>query len=302
MDIRLERKENMNMKNGIADIDHLMCGIKAVRNADKTFGKMGFVVSPLSDTGLGVSNRCIVLTPTGPDTANYIELMGVTDPKNVRPEVAALISGDEGVKQIIHNTPDARAAFGELASKGFKLKPILDFQRQWVLPTNDAVQLAFSVVMPEPGPEPFPWILCQHHTVEHFHRDDLRNHPNGARTFTSVYCVSDNPEQDAVFYENLYGQRAVKSAEGIIMVGPSHTRMRILSPVSLKAFFPGLLDSPRRVPPYLAGFTVSVGHLRDTEAYFSESGLPFFTSLKGSLWVHPDLAHNMLIEFEPQTG
>src|SRR3989339_1924438 len=99
------------MKNGIADIDHLMCGVKDVKNANKAFEKMGFTVSPLSDTGLGVSNRCILLTPPGSETANYIELLGITDPEKARPEVAAMISGDEGVKRIITNTPDARAAF-----------------------------------------------------------------------------------------------------------------------------------------------------------------------------------------------
>ena len=96
------------MKNGIPEFDHLMCGVKDPAHANQAFEKLGFTVSPLSDTGLGVSNRCIILTPATTETANYIELMGVTDPENARPEVMALISGDEGIKQLITYTPDAR--------------------------------------------------------------------------------------------------------------------------------------------------------------------------------------------------
>ncbi len=290
------------MMNVIPELDHLMCRVDDPIHANVAFEKLGFTVSPLSDTGLGVSNRCIILTPVTGQTANYIELMGVTDPEHARPEVLALISGAEGIKQIITFTPDARAAHASLESNGYGLRPLLDFQRKWTLPSGDTVDLAFTVVMPVPGPAPFPYNLCQHHTVGHFHREDLRNHANGARTFNSVYCVSENPEHDARFYENLYGKKVVTSADGIVSIGPGHVQMRITSPSGMKSLFPDLPDQALQTPPYMAGLSIAVANARETERYFTESGVPFHTSSRGTLYVNPSEGHGILIEFETIKG
>jgi hypothetical protein len=294
------RKER-EMKNGISEVDHLMCGVNDPARANTAFEKLGFTVSPLSDMGLGLSNRCIVLTPATAETANYIELLGVTDPVNARPEIKAMVSGDEGIKQIMTFTPDARAAHAELESNGYELSPLLDFQRKWALPSGETVDLAFSVVLPVPGPAPFPYNLCQHHTVQHFHREDLRNHPNGARTLNSVYCVSENPEQDADFYESLFGKEAATSADGITTVGPGHVQMRLIAPHSLKSLFSQVSEDASRTPPYMAGLSVGVSDLRSTERYLAGSNVAFHTSPRGTLYVRPSQAHGILVEFEPLT-
>ncbi len=286
------------MKNGIIELDHLMCGVKDAVHANEAFEKLGFVVSPLSRTDLGFSNRCVVLTPATQETANYVELLGLTDPDNTPPAIAALIAGEEGIKQIITCTPDANAAYAALESNGFELRPLLNFQRKWTLPAGDTVDLAFTVVMPVPGPAPFPYNLCQHYTVQHFHRDDLRNHPNGARTLSAVYCVSENPEEDVKFYENLFGEKAVKTDDGMLSIAPGHVQMRLGSPATLKSLFPEVSSEAVQAPPYMAGMSIGVADIDDTKRYLSGSGVPIHTSSRGSLYVHPREAHGILIEFE----
>ena len=153
--------------------------------------------------------------------------------------------------------------------------------------------------MPVPGPAPFPYNLCQHYTVQHFHREDLRNHSNGARTLNSLYCVSENPEQDAGFYEELYGKKASTSADGIVSIGPGHVQMRIISPNIVKSLFPEVSGEALRTPPYMVGLSIAVADVHDTERYLSESSVPFHVSPKGTVYVDPSQAHGILIEFEP---
>lgn len=282
----------------IPDIDHLMCGVTDPQKAGETFETLGFTVSPLSVIpAFGLANRCVLLSPRTTDRANYLELLGIVDPPKVSPTMATILAGPEGVKSLVMVTPDARRACEELTTQGYQPSPPLYFERQWALSPQDTPTLSFTVVIPRLGEAPLPWNLCQHHTVHHFHRPDLQQHPNGALRLVGVTSVSNEPATTGRYYERLLAVPARTSGDGSFTVSAGEVEIRIISPATLARQFPEVDHSRQPPPPYVAGFTIAVRDLTRTESQLHAARVTYARAPQGTIYVTPSTAHGLLVEF-----
>jgi len=282
----------------ISDVDHLMCGVADPQKAGETFEKLGFTVSPLSVIpAFGLANRCVLLTPRTADRANYLELLGIVDPPKVSPTMTTILAGPEGVKSLVMVTSDARAASEELTTQGYQPSPPLYFERQWALSPHETLNLSFTVVIPRLGQAPLPWNLCQHHTVRHFHRSDLQQHPNGALRLVGVTSVSSEPATTVRYYERLLAVPARRNGDESFTVSPGEVEIRIISPSAFSQQFPEVTHSPQPPPPYVAGFTIAVRDLTRTESQMHTAGVTYARTPQGTRYVTPSTAHGLLIEF-----
>lgn len=248
---------------GILDIDHLMLGVADPDAAAADFARLGFATTPLSPmTQIGLANRCVMLTPAAPGTANYLELLG-HDPARASAFMGALLGGGEGIKSLVLAADDMEQSVARLAACGAPTGAPLHIERRWALPDGEVLDLAFTVATPALDAPPVYCNLCRHHTLHHYLRPEWRQHQNGARSLLAVLIEADEPEAVTAWYARLFDRLPAVAIEGRRVAGAK----------------------PRAI-----GFAVSVADIEAVAALLSRNGVAFepmadglAVSLRGAL-------------------
>ncbi len=245
------------MKNGIAEIDHLLTYVTDLHAASTAYERLGFRLTPRSEIGaMGIANRLVLLSPLTAGTANYVELMSAADRTKLPPAMAATLSGAEGVKSMVMATPDAHKAQAELVANGYGFAPPVHVKREWVIPGEGSVWPEFDVMLPIAAPLPFN--LCRYFNLDLYLREDWRQHPNGARHLTATFAVAPDAHATARYYEALLGKAATLGADGAWIVKTAAVELAIYDPLSFAARF-GVAPIPGNAP-YYAGYRVAVAN------------------------------------------
>lgn len=245
------------MKNGIAEIDHLLSYVADLDAASAAYERLGFRLTPGSQIGaMGIANRLALMSPLTAGTGNYIELMAAADRPRLPPPMAAMLSGAEGVKSMVMATADAHKAQAELVANGYDFAPPVHVKREWVIPGEGSVWPEFDVMLPIAAPLPFN--LCRYYNLELYLRPDWRTHPNGARHLAASFAVAPDAHATARYYETLFGKAATLGADGAWIVKTAAVELAIYDPLSFAARF-GVAPSPGNTPHY-AGYRVAVAN------------------------------------------
>ncbi len=235
------------MKNGIAEIDHLLTYVADLDVASAAYERLGFRLTPRSEIGaMGIANRLALLSPLTAGTGNYIELMSAADRTRLPPPMATTLSGTEGVKSMVMATPDAHKAQAELVANGYGFAPPVHVKREWVIPGEGSVWPEFDVMLPIAAPLPFN--LCRYFNLDLYLRQDWRTHPNGARHLIATFAVAPDAHATARYYEALFGQAATLGADGAWIVRAAAVELSIYDPLSFASCFgvaPPAADTPR---------------------------------------------------------
>ena len=233
------------MKNGIAEIDHLLTKVDQPDGAAAHLARLGFTVTPLSHIApMGLCNRLVLFEPFTEGSANFIELMGITNSALVPSGMADLLQGPQGIRSMVMATPDAHAARAELVANGYPFGEVHHIAREWVLP-GQRLKVEFDVLLPVPAP--FAFNLCRYFSRQHYIRPEWTQHANGIVNLEAVYCIADEPAQALRFYEALFGVEAQGSDAQGWHVSPGQVQLTVFSPkmweqkfgIPLKAGFAG---------------------------------------------------------------
>ena len=245
------------MRNGIAEMDHLMTAVADPDAAGRDYERLGFTLTPLSVIHeMGLSNRLILFDPLTPDSGNFIELMAVHDAARANPQMRAFLAGPAGTRSMVMASPDADAARAELDRNGYAPGPVHRLARVWELPSGERLDVSFDVLLPIAAP--FTFNLCRHRTLQHYLRQEWRQHANGARSLVAVYGVASDPKAAIGYFEALFGRPARQTALGALAVAAAAVELQIFSPDQFADAF-GLA----RTEGY-AGFAIRVGDLAAT--------------------------------------
>lgn len=246
------------MKNGIAEVDHLLTYVTNLDAAATAYERLGFRLTPRSEIGaMGIANRLVLLSPLTAGTANYLELMSAADRTKLPPPMATTLSGAEGVKSMVMATPDAHGARAELGANGYGFAPPVHVKREWVIPGEGSVWPEFDVMLPIAAPLPFN--LCRYFNLDLYLREDWRTHPNGARHLTATFAVAADAHATACYYETLFGTAATLGADGAWIVKTAAVELAIYDPLSFAARFGVAL--PAADTPRYTGYRVAVASL-----------------------------------------
>lgn len=256
------------MRNGIAEIDHLLTYVADLDAASAAYERLGFRLTPRSEIGaMGIANRLALLSPMTAGTGNYIELMSAADRGRLPPPMAATLSGAEGVKSMVMATPDAHQAQAELVANGYPFDPPVHVRREWVIPGEGSVWPEFDVMLPIAAPLPFN--LCRYFNLDLYLRPDWRTHPNGARHLLATFAVSPDSHATARYYERLFGRAATLDADGAWIVKTAAVQLAIYDPLSFAARF-GVAVPVADKAGY-TGYRVSVARLEVLHAPFARN-------------------------------
>ena len=256
------------MTDEILAIDHLMIHVPDSQEAGDLFERLGLTVTPKSVMP-GLSNRlvCFEDTPHEAGICNYLELMALEDPATAPPPMPDLLR-PLGPVSTVMAVDDARAATARLIGEGMAIGPVLDLQRDWLLPDGDVITPAFAVAIPELGQAPNYWNYCQHKTAQHYVRPDFVTHPNTAYAFDEVYAVVDDPEAVAAHYQTYWRARH-ENGRLSLPYGPT---IRLLTEEGLAEVLPGDLTDGRTLG--LKGIRIRVRDLGRAQEVLTSSGVP----------------------------
>ena len=187
-------------------IDHVVVNVlDRLDAATEIYRRLGFHLTPRGHHTLGSSNHLAVF---GTD---YLELLGYEPGRGaLRADIAGHAAGLGGLVF----KPPADPGFAEaLRARGVPLSDAREFSRPVALP-GGAQDAAFRVVVVEdavPGGRVF---FCHHHTPALVWRDEWRGHPNGVTGIVEFAILADDPARAAAPFAQLFGDAAVRPAEG----------------------------------------------------------------------------------------
>ena len=282
------------MKNGIAEIDHLLTYVADLDAAAAAYRRLGFTLSPRSHiTAMGILNHLVLLHPRTHGAASYIELMAAVERARLPPPMAPILHGEEGIKSMVMMTPDARAAQAELVVNGVPFAPPAHVRREWVIPGEGSVWPEFDVLLPIPAPLAFN--ACQYHNVGLYLRPEWQAHANGARTLNRVFAAADDPLLALAYFSSLFGKAPGPLADGGAELSPGRTRLTLYPSAVLAARFGAMAPVTSGAAAYL-GYQVGVIDLRATRAAL-DAGRVDYAQTECGVAVAPRDACGNLIEF-----
>ena len=191
-------------ENPVKAIDHLLTFVRDLDEAARLFDRLGFTLTPESRIeAMGIVNRLILFPDASEGSANFIELMSVFDAARLPTAMAALLSGDEGIKSMVLSLGNVERAHAHFVALGCPFGPPAHVRREWRLSATESVWPEFDVLLPVNDVVTFNG--CRYHNVELYRLPAWTTHRNGARAFDRVYCAAADPQAAASRLANILG-------------------------------------------------------------------------------------------------
>ncbi len=276
-------------------LDHLLTSVPALDQAAEVFARMGFRLTPISHLEpMGLANRLILMSPSGPGRANYIEIMAPYDRSRLAPAMASVLSGSPGTKSMVFASNDLEAFQQAAATAGFRITPPLHVRREWKIPGEPSVFPEFDVILPVEAALRFN--ACRYYDLNLYLRPDWLQHPNGAVRVSTCFVVSDRPES-LLPYAQVFG-RAAHSLAGGAWCFPGGEIDLVALPAQLAQRRFGLAPPP--ADPGFLGYEIKVASLPHLHRHLLEAQIPF-RAVESAICVDPQTAFGNLILFTQST-
>lgn len=278
------------MRTNILGIDHVVILVRDLDDAEATFTRLGFSLTPRGHHSIGTQNHCLMFEH------DYLELLSVKQPHPVTQYFSQFLAASDGAAAIALSSDDAQSAYTSLCSDGVAADAPVDFSRPVELPggSRDArfrvVQLPVDAT---PGCRTF---LCQHFTPDVVWRPEYLKHAIGVTGIAGVSVLAGDPRGAAEAYARVLQSAAREDGDGVsVPVGDallSFDRRATLQP----RFAPTSL-TPRPAPA-LAALRLRVRDRGRADETLRRGGFAPRRLADGALAIGADQAHGVSLIFE----
>jgi Glyoxalase-like domain len=291
------------MGSGIAGIDHVIVGVRALDEARGRWRRLGFAVSPRGrHIGRNTANYCIMFA------ADYIELLGVADPSPPdlvlpaaavgMPRLEAFLTVREGLMAAAF-APDgaAEGARATLQRQGLNPAELQPLSRRIEL-TEGVATPRFSLVALPPEETPgLDCFLCEHLTPELMRRPEWLRHPNGAVGLEGVHVLVDSTAALLPAYDRLFGIAEVTTTDAVVTLHAGHHWIVFGTPDDFATMHP-TLEVEREFPlPGIVALELGVARASDTADFLARQQIAFTGMPDGSLAVPAREANGAILIF-----
>jgi hypothetical protein len=281
------------MQNGIAGIDHVIVGVRALEGARARWMRLGFTPTPRGrHLGQGTANYCVMFA------ADYIELLGLADPADTGQPLASFLARREGPMAAAF----ALAAAPEAVRARLRARFLHPSQprllgRRLELPEETGV-LRFSLISLPPEETPgLASFLCGHLTPQQLRRPEWLAHANGALAVKGIAVLVDSTAPLIPAYDRLFGLPQVTMTDALVTIRVGRQRILFSTPDDFLTLHPGLDLDPDFTPPGIAALELAVRSPPQTAAYLAERGVAFVSLPGGSLAVPAGEANGAILIF-----
>ncbi|MSP98269.1 MAG: VOC family protein [Betaproteobacteria bacterium] len=289
------------MRKHILGIDHAVIVVRDLDQAEDTWSRLGFTLTPRGFHTLGSQNHCLMFGSCS--IGDYIELLAVPKPHPATQFFSEFLATGDGLASIALATDDASGAHAELTQAGFGPTAPRDFSRPVILPEGirDAsfriVQLAPAAT---PGSRTF---ICQHFTRDVVWRPDYTRHPLGVTGLAGIAVISGDVRGTAGAYAKLLDAEPQPIAEGLrIDTGGATqgaTRAVPLAITTARRLAARLKDVPLQVrqSPLLAALFFRVADRATAANVLRRGGFSPISLADGSCAIGADQANGVALVF-----
>ena len=279
----------------VLGLDHVVVLVRDLTEAEARLARLGFRPTPrgVHSAHMGTANTTVVFAD-----GTYLEALAVLQPTENNASIRAVLAEREGPYGLAFKTGDADAAAADFAAAGIGPGVALEFARPVELPSG-AGEAAFRVARTDPTHTPGAWLfVCQHRTPEATWRADYLEQPNGACGVAEVIGLAADPDEVAVAYRRIFGDRVRHDREGV-RIEAGRTVVAFLPAAAFAERFAAIGADASAASTRLAALRLRTPSLQRTQALLSAQGVRHVTTAHGTLLVPPDAACGTIVEFAP---
>ncbi len=284
------------MGSDIVGIDHLMLSVRNSADAAAVFARMGFSTTPRGQLP-GMSNRLICFANPHKNVPNFVEMMSLDDPSLAPPSMAEALKTPDQPVLLVAASDNAQSTHARLVQNGLDVAPVIDGGRDWTLPDGEVIDLAFSIVLPTPGPAPFYWIACEHNTPQHYLRDGFTTHENTSTELSKIIAMAQDPADAAKHYQKHWSASVSAPETGPVTVSCGRVEFQIHSPKTFSETFPTI--ELTRKEDHIVGFAARVANMEKVKEILDKNGFSPQNNAE-ALLLSPAQCCGCLVLFEAQ--
>jgi catechol 2,3-dioxygenase-like lactoylglutathione lyase family enzyme len=259
-------------------IDHLVCAVRDLDAARRSFGRLGFTLTPPARHPFGTANSLVQFD------GGFLELLAIAEPAAI-PEATptrfsfgafnrAFLARREGPSMLALRSADAGADRAAFAAEGLPLYDPLSFERVARGPDGTDRPVAFDLTFTrDDGMTEAGFFTCRNRYPENFWQPAFQAHPNGAIRIHSVLMAAPDPADHHEFLSKFIGQREIRSTSLGIELDTGAGRVAVLSPPALLAWFGEAGGGAR--PARLVGCRIVVADLAAARRLLSRHGVGY---------------------------
>ena len=250
-------------------LDHIGHFVRNPQAASRALARAGFAPTPVSvqvnadGTPTGTGNVTCMFS------RGYIEVLFKTADTPLGLEFAAALSEHAGVHLAAFSVADAEAAHARLTQAGFRMRPLVQFQRPVETVSGPDIA-AFTVVRLERGAMAEGRVqLLAHRTENTVWQPRWLAHPNGAQGLIDMVVVSADVAEAAGRFVRFTGHDAVPTGFGQAIT-LDRGQVQLMSRDAFASMLPEIAI-PRL--PFLGAYAIRVRSLVGTEALIQRENL-----------------------------
>jgi Glyoxalase-like domain len=283
-------------------LDHVGHFVRDAEAAHAALARAGFTPTTLSiqrnpdGSPTGTGNVCAMFE------RGYIECLFKTAETPLAREFDAAIARHGGLHLAAFAVADAASAHARLADAGFRIRPLVNFQRPVATEGGDATA-AFTVARVEPGEMPEGRIqILTHHTEDAVWQPRWLAHANGALGLASLVIAVEDVAEAAARFACFTGRNATAFASGMT-IALDRGSLSLVTPAAFALVVPEVA-----IPslPFIGAYGVIVRSLDATEVFLRHAGMharrterslvaPFPPELGIGAWLLAERAADLLV-------
>jgi catechol 2,3-dioxygenase-like lactoylglutathione lyase family enzyme len=277
------------MASPLSGIDHVIIAVNDLERARLAWERLGFTLTPRGrHLQKGTGNYCIMFE------RDYLELMGVVDPRQDTGGVAEFLVHGEGPRGFAFATRAGDDTAPALARQGLHPTAARDLTRQLELPEGTVLPRFKLVSLPPEETPALMSFICQHLTPELVRRPEWLRHANAVVGIAGVVMLVEATKPLAAAYEKLFPTGVTLTDEVLTVHAGAH-RITFATPDDFAALYPEIELTTRRPLPAVAALRLLSRDLAATGDHLVRWQVAHEEARDGTILVPPAEANGTLL-------
>ncbi|MCW5747915.1 MAG: VOC family protein [Alphaproteobacteria bacterium] len=275
----------------VKGIDHVVVVVADIEAARVAYARLGFQVQPRGfHARLGTANHLMIFQQ------NYFELIGIVEPNPLNAERRAWLERNGGgLANAALRTDGAELAHAAWAAAGLQPDAVLEFSRAVEIDGRQE-QAAFRTVrLATQRARLLGFFVCEHLTPQFVYRPEWARHANGVEALAGATVIAADPASDEAYLRKVFGNDAVRTADGELVVDSGGTPIRYMTRERFGALYPGI--APQRADDHPALLSFAVSDLAQARAVLRDADVAHAAMPDGRVLVPAAAACGVCIEF-----